>query len=189
MAVVRGEMPGRGVAGGVAAVEAQADVEVVEVVDPPAVAVQGQLEPAAVLAAEQDARVERVGHVEEAQDHGAGGLDDQPRGDPLASLARVEKVRAEEELMLARLADRGLEGAVAERLAPQGDAAGRLGPLRLESRAGDAAGQREEPHEGQRSPDGGCGVLHGVALLAGKLDVDPAFNGACLSRGYRTKVQ
>src|SRR5436309_11976166 len=120
MAVVRRQMPGRGVAGGVAAVEAQADVEVVEVVDLPAGAVQGELEPAAVLAAEQDAGVERMGHVEEAQDHGAGRLDDQPGGDPLASLLMVKEIRPQKELMLAGLAGRGLEGAVAECPAPQG---------------------------------------------------------------------
>src|SRR3954451_8306643 len=165
MAVVRREMPRRGVAGGGAAVEVEADAEVVEVVDLPAVAVQGELEAAAVLAVEQDSRIERMGHVEEAQAHGAGGLDDQPRGDPLA----VEEIRAEEELMLAGLAGRGLQGTVAERLAPQGDAAGRLGLRGLDGRVDDAAGQ-EERRDGQRSPDGGCGVLHGVALLAGALE-------------------
>src|SRR5436309_9111400 len=128
MTVVRRQMPGRGIAGGIAAVEVEADVEVVEVVDLPAGAVQGELEPAAVLAAEQDAGVERMGHVEEAQDHGAGRLDDQAGGDPL-----VDEIRAEEELMLAGLAGRGLEGAVAERPAAQGDAAGRLGFRGLES--------------------------------------------------------
>src|SRR4051812_13549856 len=162
MAVVRREMPRRGVAGGGAAIEVEADVEIVEVVDLPAVAVQGHLEPAAVLAVEQDARIERVGHVEEAQAHGAGGLDDQPRGDPLM----IEEVRAQEELVLAGLADPGLEGAVAERLAAQGDAAGRLGLRGLEGGVDDAARQ-EERRDGQPSPDGDCGVLHGVSLLAG----------------------
>src|SRR4051794_24733515 len=161
MAVVRREMPRRGVAGGGAAIEVEADVEIVEVVDLPAVAVQGHLEPAAVLAVEQDARIERVGDVEEAQAHGAGGLDDQPRGDPLM----VEEVRAQEELELAGLADPGLEGTVAERLAAQGDAAGRLGLLRLEGRVDDAAGEQRE--SGKQNPDGDCGVLHGVSLLAG----------------------
>src|SRR5947208_3570240 len=163
MAVVRREVPRRGVAGGGAAIEVEAELEVVEVVDLPAVAVQGHLESAAVLAVEQDARIERMGHVEEAQDHGAGGLDDQPRGDPLAVPLTIEEVRTQEELVLAGLADPGLEGAVAERLAPQGDAAGRLGLLGLESRVDDAAGEQRE--SGKQNPDGDCGVLHGVALL------------------------
>src|SRR4051794_5520541 len=110
MAMVRCEASRRGLAGGGATVEVESDVKVVDVVDPPAAAVQGQLEPAAVLTPEQHARVEGVGGGEETQARSSRGLEDQARGDALA----VEEVRAEKDLMLAGLAGCWLEDPVAE---------------------------------------------------------------------------
>src|SRR5437016_4077059 len=131
MAVIGYEMSRRGLARGSVAFEVQADLQVVNVIDSPTGAVQGQLEPAAVLAPEQNARVERVSRCEEAQARNPGGRDDQTRDEALA----VQEVRAEKELMLSGSARRRLKGAIAERRAGQRDTAGRLRLRGVESRA------------------------------------------------------
>src|SRR6476659_3429039 len=128
MAVIRPEVSHRGLTRGGVAVEIEADVKVVDVVDPPAAAIEGELESAAVAALEQDPGIERVNRLEKPQARETGGLDDQARGDPLT----VEEVRAEEELVLAGPALGRLKDVVAERGALEVDAAGRSGPFGAE---------------------------------------------------------
>src|SRR5436309_4724145 len=154
MAVIRHEVSRRGLARGGVAVEIEAEVEVVDVVDPPAGAIQGEREAAAVLAVEQDSGIERVRRREKPQARRSVGLDEQARGEALG----VEEVRAEEELMLAGPARGRLEGPVAEGRAPELDAAGRSALFGAEDGADDTSGA-ERREAGEKEEQGG---FHGI---------------------------